>query len=107
MSNIHLVTISFNYNKQFTTEEKEQVWSLMWQFESSLYKHGNILNPSEFFLTDTGFIKYAAIPDKNALSDNNIAQCGLAAKKQLEKIGIIVSACNHKYKFQQSRIDSG
>ena len=91
MSNIHLVTISFNHNKHFTTEEKEQVWNLMWTFESSLYKHGNILNPSEFFLTETGFIKYAAIPDKNALSDNNIAPYGLTAKEQLEQIGIIIS----------------
>ena len=90
MSNIHLVTISFNLNKQLTAEEKDKVWNLMWDFESSLYKHGNILNPSGFFSTDTGFIKYAAIPDKNALSDNNIAPYGLTAKEQLEKIGIIV-----------------
>jgi len=91
MSNIYLVTISFNLNKQLTAEEQDKVWSLMWQFESSLYKHGNILNPSEFFLTDTGFTMYGAIPDKNALSDNNIAPYGLTAKEQLKKMGIIIS----------------
>ncbi len=49
MSNIYLVTILFDLNKHLTAEEQDKVWSLMWQFESSLYKHGNILNPSEFF----------------------------------------------------------
>ena len=91
MSNIYLVIISFNLNKQLITEEEDKIWSLMWDFESSLYKYGNILNPSEFFLTDTGLIKYAAIPDKNALSDNNMAPYGLAAKMQLEQMGIIIS----------------
>jgi predicted nucleic acid-binding Zn ribbon protein len=91
MSNIYLVTISFNLNKQLTAEEQDKVWSLMWQFESSLYKYGNTLNPSEFFLTETGFIKYAAIPDKNALSDNNIAPYGLVAKEQLKKMGVVIS----------------
>ena len=46
---------------------------------------------SEFFLTNTGFIIYAVIPDKNALIDNNMNIHALTAKEQLQLMDIIIN----------------
>ena len=44
MSNIYLVTISFNKSKQFLFKNYDTAWHLLWQFAASSYKNGNILN---------------------------------------------------------------
>lgn len=88
MSDIYLVTIFFN--KTSKCLEIEEIWSVLWQFVSSLYKNGNLLNAPEFFAIETGFVVYNIIPGKNSLSDCNINKQGLLAKEKLKEMGITV-----------------
>jgi len=49
---------------------------------------------------------YTRVSTINQETENQIKEIE-SAGFAIEKHRVIVSACNHKYKFQQSRIDSG
>ncbi|AEK74343.1 MULTISPECIES: hypothetical protein [spotted fever group] len=50
MSNIYLVTISFNKSKQFLLNDYGKAWHLLCSFIGSLYQNGNILNNGKFLV---------------------------------------------------------
>lgn len=92
MSNIHLVTISFNKSKQFLLKDYGEVWHLLWQFAASLYKNGNILNNVEFFSpTKNSLVLYGVIPNKDALNDLYLCNHSLEAKNKLKEFEVIIN----------------
>lgn len=92
MSNIYHVTISFNKSKKFLLKDYGIVWHLLWQFATSLYKNGNILNNVEFFSpTKDSLVFYGVIPNKNALNNLYLCNHALEAKNKLKEFEVIIN----------------